>query len=70
MPSQVQKLLGPWTLQSAIKERVEKEALAEWALKADEPFEVIPPMTTSEWQAAPMHALARGMFREVRRLMP
>jgi hypothetical protein len=29
----VQKLLGPWTLQSAIAKRVEKEATLAWALK-------------------------------------
>jgi hypothetical protein len=45
----VQKLLGPWTLQSAIAERVEREAQLAWALKEDAPFEVVPPMETEKW---------------------
>jgi hypothetical protein len=44
--SRAQKLLGPW--QDALKERVEREVLIEWALRKDEPFEVIAPMKTEE----------------------
>jgi hypothetical protein len=43
-----QKLLGPRTFRDALKERVEREALTEWTLREDEPFEVIAPMKTEE----------------------
>jgi hypothetical protein len=51
------KLLGPWTLEGAIKERVEREATAEWALRQAPPFQAIPPMPVVRWQPAPLHAL-------------
>lgn len=66
----VQKLLGPWSLESAIKQRVEKEATAEWALTKSEPFQTIPLMVVSEWSEAPLHALARGMFKQIKSVMP
>lgn len=50
------KLLGPWTLETAIKERVEKEATAVWALREVEPHRVIPPMPSTRWEPAPLHA--------------
>lgn len=52
-----QQLLGPWTLREAIQERVEREATMEWALKAVEPFETIPPMPITRYEPAPLHAL-------------
>jgi hypothetical protein len=54
---QVQKLLGPWTLQGAIAERVEEEATLAWALKEDAPFEAIPPLKAERWPVAPLHVL-------------
>jgi hypothetical protein len=50
------KLLGPWTLEGAIKERVEREAMAVWALREVEPHRVIPPMPQQGWQPTPLHA--------------
>jgi hypothetical protein len=57
---QVQKLLGPWTFQDALKERVEREAQVAWALKEDEPFEVIPPMQVKEWSFPSVFVFLRG----------
>jgi hypothetical protein len=54
--NQARKLLGPWTLEGAIRERVEREATMVWALKADEPFEAIPPMPSQKWAPTPLYA--------------
>ena len=53
----VQKLLGAWTLQSAIAERVEKEATLAWALKEDAPLKAIPPMKAQRRPTGPLHVL-------------
>jgi hypothetical protein len=59
----VQKLLGPWTLQSAIVEREEKEATLAWALKENDPFKAIPPMRIEGWPAAPLHVLRSQLWQ-------
>jgi hypothetical protein len=59
----VQKLWGPWTFQDALKERVEREAQVAWALKADEPFEVIPPTKAQKWPATPLHVLRSQLWQ-------
>ena len=66
MKQDVQKLLGPWTLQSAIAERVEKEATLAWALKADAPFKAIPPLKAERWSAVPLHVFKS----QLRQLIP
>jgi hypothetical protein len=61
----VQKLLGPWTVLDALRQRVEREAQVAWALKADAPFQIIPPMKSERWKATPLHVLKSQLWQLV-----
>lgn len=41
-----------------------------WALKEDMPFEVIPPLPEVKWEGPVLYAFGRGVYREVRRILP
>lgn len=61
----VQKLLGSWSVEDAIRQRVEKEATLAWALKEDAPFKPIPPMKAEKWKAAPLHVLKSQLWQMI-----
>jgi hypothetical protein len=65
MNRDIQKLLGPWTLEDAIRQRVDKEALAAWALKEDAPFKPIPPLKPEKWSGTALHVLKSQLWQMI-----
>jgi hypothetical protein len=71
------EVLGRWTLkggiiekQALIKERVDKEAQVEWALQEGEPFVVVAPLEAEKWSEPVRVAFGRGVYRQIKSVLP
>ena len=51
---------GPWALD--VKQRVDREAVQEWAQRPAPAFRVIPPMKVESWSLAPAFAFIRSVI--------
>lgn len=62
-----------WSILSAkeqIARQVNKEATREWGRSKVEKFQVIPPLKAEKWDGPALHVFGRGVYREIKRLIP
>jgi hypothetical protein len=59
-----------WSPLSELTKQVEKEAWWCWAKEEGEPFRVVPPLKGEKWEPASAHAFGRGVYRQLRAVLP
>lgn len=59
---------GQW--RADVQRVAEEEALREWAQKDVAPFEVVPPLKVQAWSGPALYVLGRGMYKQIKSIIP